>query len=79
MPELQIGWSEVSLVPEKKVKLAGQFFERISEYVETPITVTAMAIESDTYQFIICSCDLVKVSDNLLELVRQKISEKTVK
>lgn len=57
------------------MKLAGQFFERISEYVETPITVTTMAIESDGTQFIICSCDLVGITVNLLELVRQKIAK----
>ena len=31
----------------EKVDLAGQFFERISEYVESEISVTAMAIEAD--------------------------------
>lgn len=75
MSELKIGWSEVSIVPKKKVKLAGQFFERISEYVETPITVTTMAIESDGNQFIICSCDLAKIAPNLLALVREKVKE----
>ena len=40
MGKLLIGWAEESLVPEKKVRLAGQFFERISEYVETEISVT---------------------------------------
>ena len=31
MGKLLIGWAEESIVPEKKVSLAGQFFERISE------------------------------------------------
>ena len=43
MGKIKIGWSEVSITQKKKASLAGQFFERISEYVETPITVTAMA------------------------------------
>lgn len=34
----------------KKVSLAGQFFERISEYVESEITVTAMAVEASGEQ-----------------------------
>ena len=55
MAKIKIGWSEVSITPDKKVSLAGQFFERISEYVETPITVTAMAVEADNNQMIICS------------------------
>ena len=47
MSKLLAGWSEVSITPEKRIGLAGQFAERISEYVETPITVTALAVESD--------------------------------
>ena len=34
MNKLQIGWSEIDITPDKKVALAGQFAERISEYVE---------------------------------------------
>ena len=43
MSKLLIGYAEESLVPEKKISLAGQFYERISEYVESDITATAMA------------------------------------
>ena len=43
MNKLLIGWAEETLVPEKKLSLAGQFYERISEYVESEITATAMA------------------------------------
>ena len=42
MNKLKIGWSEISITPDKKVSLAGQFAERISEYVEKPITATAL-------------------------------------
>ena len=45
MSKLNIGWSEVSITPEKKISLAGQFAERISQYVEKPLTATAMAVE----------------------------------
>ena len=37
MSNFKIGWSEVSITPDKKVSLVGQFYERISKYVETPI------------------------------------------
>ena len=45
MSKLLIGWAEESIVPEKKVSLQGQFYERISNYVESEISVTAMAVE----------------------------------
>ena len=44
---LRIGLSEVSITPEKSISLVGQFYERISEYVETPITCTCLVIEKD--------------------------------
>ena len=72
MSKLLIGWAEESIVPEKKVSLAGQFFERISEYVESEITVTAMAVEADGDEMIMVSADIVKCEDWLLELARSK-------
>jgi len=76
MSTLKIGWSEKSITPEKKVALAGQFAERISEYVEKPLTVTAMAVESGAEQMVLCSIDLVAVGWNVVELVRQRVAEK---
>ena len=66
MKILRIGWSEKSITPTKKVRLAGQFFERVSESVETPVTVTAMAVDCGDGQMVICSCDLISISENLL-------------
>ena len=73
MNNFKIGWAEVSITPEKKIALRGQFAERISEYVETPITVTALAVADGDEQMIICSCDLVGVSGNLVADVRAKV------
>lgn len=76
MSKFKIGWSEVSITPDQKVSLVGQFAERISEYVEKPITVTAMAISNGNEQAIICSTDLVGVSIELTKKIKEKI-EKT--
>lgn len=77
MSKLNFGWAEVDLTPDKKISLAGQFAERISEYVEKPITATAMAVSSDYAQMIIVSCDLVAVSSNLTDLVREELKGNT--
>lgn len=71
--ELLIGWAEQSITPDMKISLDGQFFERISEYVETPITATAMAVESGSDQLVICSCDLLYIDTDLLKMVRDRI------
>ena len=75
MSNMKIGWSEISITPDKKVSLYGQFAERISEYVEKPLMATAMAVESCGDQMILVSCDLVGVADNVVEAVRARLTE----
>lgn len=77
MSNLLIGWAEESLVPDKKVNLAGQFYERISDYVESEISVTAMAVESDGDVMIIASADVVSLPLSLVELAREKFARLT--
>jgi len=74
MSKLFIGWSEVNITPDKKISLAGQFAERISEYVEKPLTATAMAVEAGGEQMVLVSTDLVAVGGNLMDLVRDRLA-----
>ena len=78
MSNLQFGWAEISLTPDKKVSLAGQFAERISEYVEKPVTATAMAVSSDEEQMVIVSCDLVAIGWNVMEELRTRLADNQV-
>ena len=73
MGKLKIGWSEISITPDKKVALAGQFAERISEYVEKPLTATAMAVTDGEEQMTLVSCDLVSIGWNLVQAVRKNL------
>ena len=75
MGALKIGWAEENITPDRKISLAGQFAERISQYVEKPLTVTAMAIEKDGEQAVIVSCDLGAVAWNLVEAVRERLAD----
>lgn len=76
MSKLKIGWAEETLVPEGlKVNLAGQFFERISEYVESEITATAMAVESNGEQMIIVSADMTNIRSYIMDMVREKFAK----
>lgn len=74
MNKFLVGWAEESIVPGKPVNIVGQFYERISDKVETEITVTAMAIESGDEQMIAVSCDLTGISEELIALVREKFA-----
>ena len=72
---IKIGWDEETLVPQgKKVNLAGQFFERISEYVESEITATAMALETEADQMIIISADMTSIPGYIMDIVREKFA-----
>lgn len=76
MNKIKIGWSEVSIVPEgRRVDLVGQFYERISGEVETPIAVTALALECGDEQMVFVGCDLVSTSHSLLEEIRANLPE----
>ncbi|MBE6541582.1 MAG: hypothetical protein E7672_03965 [Ruminococcaceae bacterium] len=78
MKQIKFGWAEESITPDKKVSLAGQFAERISEYVEKPITATALAVSNGDEQMILVSCDLVSVYGNLLDAVRDNLKDNTL-
>lgn len=78
MSKLKFGWAEVDLTPDRKISLAGQFAERISEYVEKPLTATALSVSSDDDQLIMVSCDLAMVAANLLDAIRDKLKDNTV-
>ena len=77
MSKLKFGWSEVDITPKKgtKIGLAGQFFERITDEVESPISVTALTIDSGTDYLIICSCDLLEIADNLNRAVKELLAK----
>ena len=74
MSVLKIGWSEVNITPDKKVALDGQFAERISQYVEKPITITAMAIDSGDDHAVMCSVDLLMMKKQVVKAVRERLA-----
>ena len=74
MSFLKIGWAEVNITPDKKVALDGQFAERISQYVEKPITITAMAIDSGDDHAVMCSVDLLMMKKQVVRAVRERLA-----
>ena len=78
MAQVKIGWSEIDMTPEKgnKISLYGQFFERITDEVESPITVTAFALESDFDQMVMVSCDIVGIGYSTMQEVRERLKGK---
>jgi hypothetical protein len=72
---LYTGWAIEDITPNGPVSLQGQFYERISEYVQSPLMATALAIEySDgkdiKEQAIMVSLDVVMVQKSLQDTLR---------
>ena len=80
---LFVGVARNDMTPSKSVPLHGQFHLRLSQGVETPLTVHVVALESvdgekrlDSVIFV--SADLAVISDDLFLAVRNKVAEKDV-
>lgn len=76
MAKIKMGWAEVDITPNQKISLYGQFYERISDVVESRLYATAFALESAEEEMIICSCDLVGVAQNLNKMVKERLKDK---
>jgi len=75
---LLIGWAMSDITPEGPVSLWGQYYERISEYVQSPLKATAFAIESvnddgSKEQAIMVSFDLLYINKALQESLRDLV------
>ena len=74
--KLLIGFAEETLTPDgKTIALAGQFYDRISQYVETPITATAMIVQKGEEQMTIVSTDMTAIAENIVEGVRENTKD----
>ena len=76
---LWVGAETVDITPDRPVALSGQRHVRISRQPETPISATALAIETRVgdrviEQAVSVSCDLVAIRDGILERVREKVA-----
>ena len=79
--ELHIGGATVSITPGAPVALSGQMHTRIARSVESPVTATALALESREGdkaldQAIMVSCDLVAIREGIIDMVRQRIHDR---
>lgn len=79
--ELLVGGAATSITPAQPVALDGQMVTRIARTVESPVTATALALESREGekvldQAILVSCDLVAIRVGVLEAVRQRLHKR---
>ncbi|NLX03579.1 MAG: hypothetical protein GXY33_00390 [Phycisphaerae bacterium] len=71
----RIGWASVDVTPTEPVCLWGQLYARVSEGVISPITATALAMESEDGQSsVLISCDFVSVPEVIQKAVREELA-----
>ena len=75
---LHIGWAIENVTPVGSASLFGQYYERMSEYVESPLMVTACAIESvdengSKEQAIMVSMDLAWTTKILQDSLKKTV------
>ncbi|WP_435009551.1 hypothetical protein P12x_000807 [Tundrisphaera lichenicola] len=79
--DLFVGGATVSITPDRPVALSGQMHTRVAREVESPVTATALALESREGervldQAVLISCDLVVIDAVVLEQVRRKVGDR---
>jgi hypothetical protein len=79
--EITVGAATVSITPDRPVALSGQMNTRISRGVRSPVTATALALESKRGgkvldQAILVSCDLVGIDRAVLDRVRVLLKDR---
>src|SRR6476660_7080069 len=73
--EIRVGAATVSITPDRPVALQGQMNTRISRGVRSPVTVTALALDSREGdraidEAILVACDLVGIDRPVLDRAR---------
>jgi hypothetical protein len=76
--KMLIGWACKDITPDKPAILVGQFHVRISEYVNDPLTVTSLALQSEenNQQAVIVSIDAASAPDLLRDKCRGILKNK---
>lgn len=79
--ELHVGGASMSITPDGPVPLSGQMHTRIAREVESPVTATALALESRQGdkvldQVLLVACDLVAIREGIIEPVRERLRKR---
>jgi len=73
------GWSTVNITPYgRKVSLSGQYYERITDKVDCELMASAIAIGNGSESLTWVTCDIVGITDKLMEAVRESVSNKAL-
>lgn len=55
--QINIGWAQTDITPDRPIYVIGQLYSRISSYVHDPITATCLVLENGEHQMTLVSFD----------------------
>lgn len=71
---IKIGWAEADITPAEKCELYGQYYQRVSEGVHSPLSATVLAVESESgEQALMISVDLANFPQEFLNALRERV------
>lgn len=75
MPQIKIGWAQISITPNQPVYNGGQIYPRIAQYVHDPLTATALALDNGEYAAVMVSLDIMCIpEESVIKEIRRRLS-----
>ncbi|NLV47550.1 MAG: hypothetical protein GXY22_02715 [Clostridiaceae bacterium] len=71
--QLNIGWAQVDITPDRPVFVAGQMYPRLSSYIHDPITATCLVLENNEEQYVMVSLDMVNTPKVCCDRFRSRL------
>lgn len=72
--KIKIGWAEADITPRGKCELAGQYYQRVSRGIHSPLSAIVLALQSESgEQAVMISIDLVGFPREFLNHLRERV------
>ena len=72
--QINIGWAQTDITPDRPVYVIGQLYSRISSYVHDPLTATCLVLENGEEQMTMVSCDMGSVPVNHIAPILERVN-----
>lgn len=72
--QINIGWAQTDITPDRPVYVIGQLYSRISSYVHDPLTATCLVLENSETQMILVSGDIPGVPTMHIDSILSRVN-----
>lgn len=72
--QINIGWAQTDITPDRPVYVIGQLYSRISSYVHDPLTATCLVLENGDEQMTMVSGDIPSVPTMHIDKILDRVN-----